>query len=101
MAGRKDDGLFGPGSVTWQLHAHPVMIVGGLRALMIQALHPLAMAGVAQHSDFRDAPLRRLHGTARYVEAVTSGDRATAADAADRVKRIHQRVKGIDTVTGQ
>jgi uncharacterized protein (DUF2236 family) len=101
MGRRQDDGLFGPGSVTWRIHANPVMIVGGLRALMIQALHPLAMAGVAQHSDFRNDPLRRLHGTARYVEAVTFGDTATAVEAAGRVKRIHQRVKGIDTVTGQ
>src|SRR3954453_20618462 len=101
MARRQDDGLFGPGSVTWRIHANPVMIVGGLRALMIQALHPLAMAGVAQHSDFRNDPLRRLHGTARYVEAVTFGDRARAEDAADPVKRIHQPGKGVDTVTGQ
>jgi uncharacterized protein (DUF2236 family) len=77
------------------------MIVGGLRALMIQALHPLAMAGVAQYSDFRNDPLRRLHGTARYVEAVTFGDTETANEAAARVKRIHKKVNGIDTVTGQ
>jgi uncharacterized protein (DUF2236 family) len=101
MAERGDEGLFGPGSVTWQVHANPVMIVGGLRALMIQALHPLAMAGVAQYSDFRNDPLRRLHGTARYVEAVTFGDTATAEEAAERVKRLHKRVNGTDTVTGQ
>jgi uncharacterized protein (DUF2236 family) len=98
---RRDDGLFGPGSVTWKVHANPVMIVGGLRALMIQALHPLAMAGVAQYSDFRADPLRRLHGTARYVEAVTFGDTEAAHEAAERVKRLHLRVKGIDTVTGR
>jgi uncharacterized protein (DUF2236 family) len=98
---RRDHGLFGPGSVTWRVHANPVMIVGGLRALMIQALHPLAMAGVAQYSDFRNDPLRRLHGTARYVEAVTFGDTEAAHEAAARVKRLHKRVNGIDTVTGQ
>src|SRR3954454_23950727 len=101
MARRQDDGLFGPGSVTWQVHAHPVMIVGGLRALMIQALHPLAMAGVAQYSDFRSDPLRRLHGTARYVEAVTFGDTEAAAEAAARVQRLHRRGKGTDRVTRQ
>ena len=77
------------------------MIVGGLRALMIQALHPLAMAGVAQYSNFREDPLGRLHGTARYVEAVTFGDSDAAREAAERVKRLHVRVKGVDTVTGR
>src|SRR3954453_3692480 len=101
MARRQDDGLFGPGSVTWRIHANPVMIVGGLRALMIQALHPLAMAGVAQYSDFRNDPLRRLHGTARYVGAVSFVDPEAAHEAAARLKRLPQRVKGIATVTGQ
>ena len=96
-----DQGLFGPGSVTWKVHAHPVLIVGGLRALMIQALHPLAMAGVTQYSDFRADPLRRLRGTARYVHAVTFGDAATATAAAERVKRLHARVEGVDPVTGE
>src|SRR5947209_13662345 len=98
---RGESGLFGPNSVTWKVHAHPVLLVGGLRALMIQALHPLAMAGVAQYSDFRSDPLRRLRGTARYVHAVTFGDTTTAQEAADRVKRIHLAVHGTDPVTGQ
>lgn len=96
-----DLGYFGPDSVTWRVHADPVLWVAGLRALFLQALHPLAMAGVAQYSDFRNDPLRRLHGTARYVEAVTYGDTETAREAAARVKRLHKSVKGIDTVTGQ
>ena len=83
------------------MHAHPVLLVGGLRALMIQALHPLAMAGVAQYSDFRGDPLRRLRATARYVHAVTFGDTATARAAAARVKRVHAGVRGTDPVTGQ
>jgi uncharacterized protein (DUF2236 family) len=101
FAVNSERGLFGPKSVTWKVHAHPVLIVGGLRALMIQALHPLAMAGVAQYSDFRSDPLRRLRGTARYVHAVTFGDAATARAAADRVKRIHLAVRGTDPVTGR
>src|SRR5947209_14574179 len=100
MAAQSDQGLFGPGSMTWKVHAHPVLIVGGLRALIIHGLHPLAMAGVAQYSDFRGDPLRRLRATARYVHAVTFGDTATAVDAAERVRRVHRRVKGIDPVTG-
>jgi len=96
-----DRGLFGPGSITWKVHSNPVMIVGGLRALLIQALHPLAMAGVTQYSDFRSDSLRRLRGTSAYVHAVTFGDTHTAHEAATRVKRLHGRVKGVDQVTGR
>jgi uncharacterized protein (DUF2236 family) len=99
--GLVDRGLFGPGSITWRVHSNPVMIVGGLRALLIQALHPLAMAGVTQYSDFRSDPLRRLRGTSAYVHAVTFGDTRTAHEAAARVKRLHGRVKGVDQVTGR
>jgi uncharacterized protein (DUF2236 family) len=99
--GLVDHGLFGPGSITWRVHSNPVMIVGGLRALLIQALHPLALAGVTQYSDFRADPLRRLRGTSAYVHAVTFGDTRTARDAAARVKRLHGRVKGVDQVTGR
>jgi uncharacterized protein (DUF2236 family) len=96
-----DHGLFGPGSITWRVHSNPVMIVGGLRALLIQALHPLALAGVTQYSDYRSDPLRRLRGTSAYVHAVTFGDTPTARAAAARVKRLHKRVQGTDSVTGQ
>ncbi len=96
-----DHGLFGPQSVTWKVHSNPVMLVGGLRALLIQALHPLAMAGVAQYSDFRSEPLKRLRGTSAYVHAVTFGDKRSAHAAAARVKRLHDRVQGVDQVTGQ
>jgi uncharacterized protein (DUF2236 family) len=98
---RADYGLFGPGSVTWKVHSSPVMLVGGLRALLIQALHPLAMAGVTQYSDFRSDPLRRLRGTSAYVHAVTFGDTHTAHEAAARVRRLHGRVRGVDRVTGR
>ncbi len=96
-----DCGLFGPGSVTWRVHSNPVMLVGGLRALLIQALHPLAMAGVTQYSDYRADPLRRLRGTSAYVHAVTFGDTPTAHEAAARVRRLHRRVRGVDRVTGR
>jgi uncharacterized protein (DUF2236 family) len=80
---------------------HPVSIVGGLRSLIIQSLHPLAMAGVAQHSDYRRRPLDRLRRTSHYVAATTFGDRAAAEAAAARVRAIHKRVRGIDPVTGK
>ena len=97
----RDDGLLGPDSVAWRVIGHPVSIVGGLRSLIVQSLHPLAMAGVAQHSDYRRRPLDRLQRTSHYVAATTFGDTATAHAAAERVKRIHKRVRGIDPVTGK
>ena len=98
---KRDDGLLGPDSVAWRVIGHPVSIVGGLRSLLVQALHPLAMAGVAQHSNYRHRPLDRLRRTSHYVAATTFGDRATAEAAAARVRAIHKRVQGIDPVTGR
>jgi uncharacterized protein (DUF2236 family) len=96
-----DDGFFGPGSVTWRLHADLSGPVSGLRSLLLQALHPLAMAGVDQHSHWRDDPGDRFATTSAYVLTITYGDRAAASAAAGRVRRIHQRVQGTDPVTGQ
>src|SRR2546426_9368031 len=63
-----DPGLFGPDSVTWRVHADaPGMLMGGFASLMLQSLHPLAMAGVDQHSDFRVDPVGRLNKTVAYV----------------------------------
>src|SRR5205807_8646970 len=75
--------------------------IGGLRALVVQSLHPLAMAGVAQHSDYRNRALQRLRRTAAYVAAGVFGDTATAEAAGSRVRRMHARVRGIDPVTGR
>ncbi|MDX6698848.1 MAG: hypothetical protein QOE65_2245 [Solirubrobacteraceae bacterium] len=97
----RDQGLFGPESMAWRVIGHPVSIVGGLRALIIQSLHPLAMAGVAQHSDYRNRAIDRLRRTAYYVTATTFGDTATAYAAAARVKQVHRRVRGTDPVTGR
>lgn len=96
-----DDGFFGPASVTWRLHADLTVPVSGLRSLLLQALHPLAMAGVDQHSHWREDPGGRFASTAAYVLTTTYGDRATARAAADRVRRIHERVRGTDPVTGK
>ncbi len=98
---KREDGLLGPESVAWRVIGHPVSLVGGLRSLIVQSLHPLAMAGVAQHSDYRRRPLDRLQRTSHYVAATTFGDRATAEAAAARVRRVHKRVRGIDPVTGK
>jgi len=96
-----DDGFFGPASVTWRVSADLSSIVAGLRALLVQALHPLAMAGVDQHSDWRRDPVGRLAATSSYLATVSFGDRAAAERAAARVRRIHEHVNGTDPVTGR
>jgi uncharacterized protein (DUF2236 family) len=100
-SGNPDHGYFGPGSAVWKVHSHPIILVGGFRALVIQALHPLAMAGVMYFSDFRDDPLRRLRRTARYVHTVVFSDTETVDRAASTVRQIHDRVSGVDPVTGR
>jgi uncharacterized protein (DUF2236 family) len=89
-----DDGYFGPASATWRVAADLAAPVAGLRALLLQALHPLAMAGVDQHSDWRRDPVGRLAATGAYLATITFGDRAAADRAADRVRRIHEHVTG-------
>jgi uncharacterized protein (DUF2236 family) len=96
-----DDGYFGPASITWRMSGDLSSPVAGLRALMIQALHPLAMAGVDQHSDWRADPVGRLAATSAYLANITFGERAVAERAASRVRRIHERVTGVDPETGQ
>jgi uncharacterized protein (DUF2236 family) len=96
-----DDGYFGPASISWRISGDLSALVAGLRALMIQALHPLAMAGVDQHSDWRADPVGRLAATSAYLANITFGERAVAQRAAARVRRIHERVTGVDSETGQ
>ena len=95
-----DDGLFGPHSVVWRVHRDRSFAVAGLRSLMVQALHPLAMAGVAQHSNWQQDPMGRLAATSGYILTVTYGDTAAADQAAARVRAIHRHVNGTDSVTG-
>lgn len=99
-AGPADWGLFGPESVTWRVHRSPVLLCGGLRALITQSFHPHAMAGVDEHSNYLARPLDRLQRTAEYVSTIVFGDTASACQAAERVKRVHRKVRGIDPITG-
>jgi uncharacterized protein (DUF2236 family) len=78
-----------------RVHADASMFVGGLRALLFQSLHPLAMAGVAQHSDYRRDPWGRLQRTADFLAATTFGPVSQAQRAVDRVHRVHRRVEGV------
>jgi uncharacterized protein (DUF2236 family) len=90
-----DPGLFGPDAVCWRVHADfTSMMVGGISALLLQALHPLALAGVWDHSTFRTDILGRLRRTATFISGTTFGSRADALALIERVKTIHARVTG-------
>jgi uncharacterized protein (DUF2236 family) len=92
-----DAGLFGPESVTWHIHADPMFHVAGLRALFLQALHPVAMAGVARYSQgFRDEMWQRLTSTSKYVATITFGTAEEAEAAGARVRKIHASLPGTD-----
>jgi uncharacterized protein (DUF2236 family) len=94
-------GLFGPESVTWRLHADPLLAVGALRALLLQALHPVAMAAVAEHSGFREDPWGRIRRTAEYIGVTTYGTTDEAARVAARVRGIHRPLTARDPETGE
>lgn len=95
---REDVGYFGPESITWRVHADPVLLVGGLRALFLQALYPPAMAAVASHSNFRQQPWQRLLRTANYIGVTTYGTVAEADAAVAGVREIHAAVPGTDDI---
>ena len=95
------DGFFPPESVAWRVSGDLSSSVAGLRSLLIQALHPLAMAGVDQHSDWRADPVGRLAATSSYVTTVLFGERDVAERAAARVRKIHEHVHGMDHETGR
>lgn len=85
---------FGPGDPIWIVHADAAMFVGGLRALLLQSLHPVAMHAVATHSDYRRDPWGRLQRTSAFLAATTYGTDEVAADAVARVRAVHGRVRG-------
>jgi len=96
----RDRGLFGPRSMVWRVHRDRSFPLAAIRSLMVQALHPLAMAGVAQHSEWQRDPFGRLAATAGYVLTVTYGDTDAADSAAARVRAVHTHVQGTDSETG-
>jgi uncharacterized protein (DUF2236 family) len=101
MDSERDVGLFGPGSVTWKVHAEPVLALGGLRSLYLQALHPRAVAAVAQNSGYRADPWGRLNRTSDYIATVLYGSTAEVETAAGRLRRIHARMSAVDPKTGE
>ena len=94
MADGSDVGYFGPGSAPWAVHGSLPTIVGGVRALLMQALHPGALAGVMQHSRYESDAFGRLAGTTQWLTVVTFGDRAAADRECARVKGLHRKVTG-------
>jgi len=89
-----DRGLLGPGSVSWRVIADPCVIVGGIRALLVQTAHPEVVAGVEDHSRYRDDPLGRLTRTSLYVTETTYGSMPEVERAVGHVRRAHRPVRG-------
>jgi uncharacterized protein (DUF2236 family) len=91
-----DPGLFDPDGATWRIHADFAgMLSGGLCALMLQTLHPAALAGVWDHSNFRDDLIGRLRRTTNFVAGTTYAPSAEAQRLIERVRRIHSKVRGV------
>ncbi len=92
-----DRGLFGPESIAWKVHADFIsMMIGGISSLIMQALHPQALAGVWDHSSFREDLKGRLGRTAFFIAATTYGSQEMALNIIDKVNRIHTKINGID-----
>lgn len=90
-----DPGIFGPDSVTWRVHSEfPGMLSGGLCALMLQLLHPRALAGVYDHSNFRVDLVGRLRRTTNFVAGTTYAPQAEAEQLIARVRGIHSHIRG-------
>ena len=92
-----DPGLFGPESIAWKVHADFVsMMIGGISSLVLQAMHPRALAGVWDHSSFREDLTGRLGRTAFFIAATTYGSKEMAMRSIHKVNAIHQHITGLD-----
>lgn len=89
-----EPGLYLPGDAPWIVHRDFSTLVGGVRALLMQALHPGSLTGVSQHSRYEQDPLGRLSGTIRWLTVTTFGSHTAIKNEASRVNRMHQRVTG-------
>lgn len=94
VAAGEDVGYFEPTDAPWVIHADFGTLVGGIRALLMQALHPGSLTGVKNHSRYEQDPLGRLAGTIRWLTVTTFGSKEAVANEASRVNRLHERVKG-------
>lgn len=92
-----DRGLFGPESISWKVHADFIsMMIGGISSLVLQALHPQALAGVWDHSSFREDLKGRLGRTAFFIAATTYGSAEMANMIIEKVNQIHTKITGLD-----
>lgn len=96
-----DDGVFGPGSVTWKVMASPAAAIGPATAVLAQMLHPRVSGLIAQASTFERNPALRAELTAQYAITTTYGDTASAERAGAALQRLHSRMKAVDPVTGE
>ncbi|MGB7980549.1 MAG: oxygenase MpaB family protein [Candidatus Nanopelagicales bacterium] len=87
-------GWFAPGDAIWTVHGSVATFVGGIRSLYLQALHPLAMAGIDRHSTYREDPFGRLQRTGAFIAATTYGSADLAQQTVDAVRVMHRRVQG-------
>jgi len=95
-----DLGYFGPDSVSWRVHREVTVLFGGARALLLQAAHPLVIAGARETGFYERNPWKRLQRTLMLTYTLTFGTRAEADAAARRINDVHARIKGVDPVTG-
>jgi uncharacterized protein (DUF2236 family) len=96
-----DSGYFGPDSITWEVNQEMTVLFGGARALLMHAAHPLIAAGARQTSMYQRDPWARLMRTLQMQSTMTFGTRAEADEAADRINRLHHKVNGVDSLTGE
>jgi len=99
--GENEEGLFGPDSMTWRLHADPSFALGGIRALLLQALHPMAMAAVEQNGGFEADTWGRLTRTSQYIATITFSSAEAAQRAGAKVRGIHRKLRATDPLTGE
>jgi uncharacterized protein (DUF2236 family) len=95
-----DLGYFGPDSISWRVHREVTVLFGGARAVLMQAAHPLVIAGARETGFYERNPWRRLQRTLVLTYTITFGTRAEAEAAADRINDVHERIRGVDPETG-
>ena len=100
MAVPEDLGYFGPDSVSWQVHREVTVLFGGARAVLMQAAHPLVIAGAKATGFYERDPWKRLQRTLILTYTITFGTKAEADAAAARINDVHTRINGTDPVTG-
>jgi uncharacterized protein (DUF2236 family) len=96
-----DEGFFGPGSVSWRVHRETTVLFGGARALLLQAAHPLVIAGARETGFYERNPWKRLERTLQLTYAITFASRRAALESAERINTVHRSVHGIDPITGK